>query len=97
MYISLSEQMKSMDVKYPGGGKRDAEMIVNSMLQYPKGEKHLIHLKSKEGGALPFLFKINDGNDRFPYTVYYNTPFSEVDYAIEDMKSLQKFIINSLG
>lgn len=97
MYISLSEQMKSMDVKYPGGGERDAEMIVNSMLQYPKGEKHLIHLKNKEGGALPFLFKINDGEDRFPYTVYYNTPFSEVDYAIEDMKSLQKFITNALG
>ena len=97
MYISLSEQMKSMAVKYPGGGERDAEMIVNSMLQYPKGEKHLIHLKSKEGGALPFLFKINDGKDRSPYTVYYNTPFSEVDYAIEDKKSLQKFITNILG
>lgn len=97
MYTSLSQQMKSMAVKYPGGGERDAEMIVNSMLQYPKEEKHLIHLKSKEGGALPFLFKINDGKDTFPYTVYYNTPFSEVDYAIEDMKSLQKFITNALG
>ena len=97
MYISLSEQMKSMTVKYPGGGERDTEMIVNSMLQYPKEEKHLIHLKSKEGGTLPFIFKINDGQDRFPYTVYYNTPFSEVDYAIEDMKSLQKFITNALG
>ena len=97
MYISLSEQMKSMAVKYPGGGERDAEMIVNLMLKYPKEEKHLIHLKSKEGGILPFLFKINDSKDRFPYNVYYNNPFSEVDYAIEDKKSLQKFITNTLG
>jgi len=88
--------MESMTTNYPGKGKRDADVIVNSMLKYPKEEKHLIHLKSECGGALPFLFKINDEEYRYPYTVFYNSNFGEVEYTLEDKKALQKFITETL-
>lgn len=96
MFNCCPQQMKSMAIKYPGGGERDADVIVNSMLQYPKEEKHLIHLKSKEGGAIPFLFKINDDEHRHAYTVFYNSNFGEVEYTLEDKKALQKFITENL-
>ena len=96
MFNCRPQQMERMTPNYPGGGKRDADEIVSSMIQYAKGKKHLIHLKSKGGGALPFLFKINDDEHRFPYTVFYNSNFAEVEYTLEDKKALQKFITETL-
>ena len=96
MFSCRHQQMESMTIKYPGGGERDADVIVNSMLQYPKEKKHLIHLKSKCGGALPFLFKINDDEHRHAYTVFYNSNLDEVEYTLEDKKALHDFITHTL-
>ena len=95
MFSCRPHQMESMKPKYPGGGERNADEIVSSMIQYVKGEKHLIHLKSKEGYAISFLFKINDEEYRHPYTVFYNSHFSEIEYALEK-NDLYKFITDNL-
>lgn len=96
MFSCRPHQMESKKPKYPGGGERNADKIVSSMVQYTKGEKHLIHLKSKEGKALAFLFKINGAEYRHPYTVFYNSNFGEVEFVLEDDKALHRFITENI-
>jgi len=102
MFSCCPQQMESMTPNYPDGGKREvfnkvvADEIVNLIIKYSKGEKHLIHLENKEGNVLPFLFKINDDECRFPYTVFYNSAMGECEYTLEDKEALHKFITRTL-